>query len=213
MAFPASVNDCFQVRVVGRMEGQETNNVLHFSALGTIDDVELRLIAALAACYVDHLKPVTSSAWALEKLVWKRVTPTLSVEMTTIPTGAGAGAGAGTALPSFNSAVISIRTAQGGRSKRGRMYLPGIPEAATLVSAFDTSNAFWTAVVAFAGCLATKFLLLDLPGSNQFQMMVYSRKIGGSTFPYGASGFASVRSLLPVVQLGSTRSRKVGRGA
>jgi hypothetical protein len=93
------------------------------------------------------------------------------------------------------------------------MYIPGIPEAATIVSAFDTSNAYWTALVAFVGCLATKFLLLDLPGSNQFQMMIYSRKLGGSTFPYNNTGFTSVNSLLPVQQLGTTRSRKVGRGA
>jgi hypothetical protein len=213
VAFPASVGDKFQVRVVGRMEGQETNNVLHFTALGGIDDVELRLIVALADCFITHILPVATSAWTLEKFVWKKVNPALGVEVHTTPAGVGPGAGAAAALPSYCSAVLSIRTSEGGRSKRGRMYLPGIPEAATLVSSFDTSNAYWTAVVAFAGCLATKFLLNDLPGANQFQMLIYSRKLGGSAFPYNNAGFTSVKSILPVQQLGTTRSRKVGVGA
>lgn len=213
MATPASIGDKFQVRVVGEMEGQQTNNVFHFQAATAIDDVELRLILALAECFITHLIPVTASVWQLKKIVWKQVNPVLGVEHETIPAGTLVGGGAATALPSYSSVVISIRTLVGGKSHRGRMYLPGIPEGATIVSSLDTSNAFWTAVVAFAACLASKFILGDPPGSNSFQMMVYSRKLGGSTFPYTNAGFTSVSSFVPVQALGTTRSRKVGRGA
>lgn len=213
MPIPASVGDKFQVRVVGRMEGQETNNILHFMAATAIDDVDLRLIVALADCFITHLLPVVTSAWTLEKFIWKQVNPVLGVENVSTPAGIGAGAGAATALPSFCSAVLSIRTAEGGRSHRGRMYLPGIPESATTVSTFDTGNAFWTGLIAFAGCLASKFILGDPPAANSFQMLVYSRKLGGSTFPYTNAGFTAVRSITAVQQLGTTRSRKVGRGA
>lgn len=209
----AAVGDCFQVRVRGHMEGQETNNVLHFTAATSIDDVELRLIVALAECFVTHLLPVSSSQWALQDLVWKRVTPTLGIEHITVPSGTLTGGGAATALPSYSSAVVSIRTDQGGRSKRGRMYLPGIPESATLVSLFDTSNAYWIALVAFVGCIASKFILGDPPPANSFQMEVYSRKIGGAHFPYNIAGFTPVTQLIPVIPLGTTRSRKVGRGS
>lgn len=209
----AAVGDCFQVRVRGHMEGQETNNVLHFTAATAVDDVELRLILALAECFITHLIPVTSSVWALQDIVWKRVTPTLGVENVTVPTGTLTGGGAATALPSYASVVLSIRTALGGRSKRGRMYLPGIPEGATIVSSLDTGNAYWTAVVAFVACVASKFILGDPPPANSFQMEVYSRKIGGSTFPYAIGGFTPVTQVIPVVALGTTRSRKVGRGS
>lgn len=213
MPVTAAVGDCFQVRVQGRMEGQVTNNILHFLAATSIDDVELRLIVALAECFITHLLPVVTSAWTLEQFVWKRVRPTLGVEVVSTPAGIGPGTGSASALPSFVSAVLSIRTATGGRSHRGRMYLPGVTEPATLVSALDTSNAFWTALVAFAACVTTKFILGDPPAANSFQMEVYSRKLGGSTFPYGAAGFTAVTSIKPVQQLGTTRSRKVGRGA
>jgi len=213
MPVTASVNDAFQVRVVGQIEGQETNNVFHFSAATGIDDVELRLIAALAECFVTHLIPVSSSAWQLVKMIWKKVHPTLGVEHITIPTGTLVGGGAATALPSFCSAVVSIRTEQGGRSHRGRMYLPGIPEGDATISTLDAGGDFAAGVAAFAACLATKFILGDPPAANSFQMQVYSRKLGGATFPYGTAGFTAVSSFVPVAALGTTRSRKVGRGA
>lgn len=213
MAEPAQQNDRFQVRVVGEMEGQQTNNILYFQAATPIDDVELRLIVALVECFQTHLIPVASSAWQLKQLVWKKVNPTLGVENIFVPTGQLVGQGAATALPSFCSAVVSIRSDLGGRSRRGRMYLPGIPEAATTVSAFDTNHAFWAALVAFCLCVTTKFVLGDPPGVNTFQMMIYSRKLGGSTFPLGTAGFTAVKRLVPVQLLGTTRSRKVGQGA
>lgn len=212
MATPAATNDCWQVRVQGRMEGQVTENVLHFITLSDTDDIELRLIAALVSCFVTHLIPVVTSAWQMERVVWKQVTPVLGVEHVYTTGMPHVGEGAATALPSFNSAVLSIRTLLGGRSHRGRMYIPGIPEAATLISAFDTGNAFWTGLVNFAACLVTTFVFHDPVGPNHQQLAIYSRKIGGATFPYGLSGFTHAETVNPVVQIGTTRSRKVGRG-
>lgn len=213
MPFGASIGDGFQVRVVGSMEGQETNNVLNFACASADSDVEVHLILVLAACFVTHLLPVSSSAWALVKLVWKRVYPTLSNEFTTIPPGTLTGGGAATALPSFNSAVLSLRTLVGGKSHRGRMYLPGIPESATTISAFDTGNAYWTGLLAFANCLATNFSVGDPPGGDQYQLEVYSRKLGGSHFPYALAGYTPVSAINANQQIGTTRSRKVGRGS
>jgi hypothetical protein len=213
MPVTAVAGDAFQVRVVGRQEGQQTNNILHFVAATSIDDVDLRLILVLANCFITHLLPVMSSKWTLESFVWKKVRPTLGVEYISTPSGVGPGAGSANALPSYASCCISIRTAQGGRSHRGRMYLPGIPETATIDSQFDTSHAFWTALIAFCACLASGFIVGDPPGANSFQMEIYSRKIGGSSFPYGASGFTPVVSLTPDQIIATTRSRKLGRGA
>jgi len=209
----ASVNDAYQVRVVGSQEGQQTNNILNFVAATSIDDVELRLIVALASCFVTHILPVATSKWSLESLIWKRTAPTLGVEHVTIPSGAGAGAGSASALPSYASCCISLRTLQGGRSHRGRMYLPGIPEDATTDSKFNTENAYWTAVLAFAACLASSFIIGDPPAANSFQMHIYSRKIGGASFPYNLTGMTPVASLTPDEIVATTRSRKLGRGA
>lgn len=208
-------NDTYQVRIVGRIEGQETNNILYFRCVSGQgdDDVALHLIQALLQCVIDNLLPVLTSAWTLERIVWKKVFPQLGPEIISVPQGQAAGAGPSAALPSFASVVFSIRTQFGGRSKRGRMYLPGIPEAATNGSAIDPTGAFWAGLIGFALCFISKFVTGDPPGSNQWQSMVYSRKLGGSTFPLGNNGFEAVTEFVPNSLLGTTRSRKVGRGS
>lgn len=209
----AAVNDLYQVRIVGRQEGQETNNVLHFLCTGADPDVLTNLILVLAQCFITNVLPVLTSAWTLEKIIWKRVAPTLGPEIVSIPVGAGAGAGNAAALPSFCSVVFSIRTALGGKSRRGRMYLPGIPENMTLNSSLDPSLAFWAAMVAFANCVVQNFIVGDPPGAPSWQMGVYSRKLGGAVFPYNINGFSAMKEFVPSQLLGTTRSRKVGRGS
>lgn len=214
MPVPAAVGSEWEVRVEGIMEGQKTVNVWHFTCVGATSDVELNLILVLLNCFVTHLMPVLSSSWSLVRVVWKQVSPTLGLEQVTIPEEAGPAAGSAVALPSYCSAVLSLRTIRAGRSGRGRKYIPGIPEAATIGSKFDTTHAFWTALVAFAACVLADFVHPDPAGGTDiFDLDVYSRKIGGSTYPFGASGFANVTQIVPDEVIGTTRSRKLGRGA
>lgn len=215
MAEIAQQNDVYQVRVVGHIEGQETNNVWYFRcASGAGDaDVELHLILVIASCFITHIIPVLANGWALQDLRWKKVYPVLGNENITVPSGTLVGAVSTDALPSFCSVVTSLRTAVGGKSHRGRFYLAGVPESATDGSVLDTGNAFWTGFVAFLACLATNFIPGDPPGSNSWAQMIYSRKLGGTHFPYPLAAFTQVLSYKPVQQLGTTRSRKVGRGS
>lgn len=213
MAVPALQGDKFKVVIHGRQDGQLTNNVWYFMAATGIDDVDLRLIQAIWECFVDNLLPVLSSSWALEKITYMKVSPTIGPEFTHIPQGTVSGAGNGQALPSFNSAVVSLRTLEGGRRKRGRFYLAGIPESATLNSSFDPGNAFWLGLIAFCLCMAGKFLPQDPQPVNTFIWMVYSRANGGNALPHGAAGFTPIAEITPNSLVGTTRSRKVGRGA
>jgi hypothetical protein len=213
MPIPGAVGDAYEVRVVGRIDGQVTNNVFHFKVATPIDDIELRIIVALATCFVDHLKPILSSSFQIENIVWKQVAPVLGVEHIYTGPDFGPCNGNAAALPSYASVVLSLRTLQGGKSHRGRKYIPGIPENATTNSTLDANGAFWAAIIAFAACVAGKFILTDSPPANAAQLMVYSRKLGGSKAPYGNAGFTAVTAINPVQVLGTTRSRKVGVGA
>lgn len=213
MAETASVNDIYQVRLQGRIEGQETNNVLHFLCTGADSDVELHLIQVLLSCFITNVLPVLASAWTLERIVWKRVGPTLGPEIISLPEGDASGGVTTDALPSFCSAVMSIRTALGGRSHRGRFYLAGIPEASVTGSSIPTESALWAALLAFATCLVTNFVPGDPPGAPSYAMGVYSRVLGGAAFPYTTPGFSAMKEVHPVQQIGTTRSRKVGRGS
>lgn len=209
----AAVNDAYEVRINGRQDGQQTTNVWHFVCTGADPDVLTNLIQVFVSCFVDNLLPVMSANWTFEDVRWKQVSPILGPENLLVPAEAGPGGAAGPALPSLNSAVLSLRTLLGGGSRRGRKYIPGLPEAATLNSVFDKTHAFWLGAVAFAACVLLNFKPGDPPGAPSWAVSVYSRKLGGSSLPFGAAGFTAIETITPVEIVGTTRSRKVGRGS
>jgi len=210
----AAIGDKYQVKIVGEVEGQLTNNILHFASVNGDTDVELHLVLVIIACFVEHLLPGLAEGFLLREAVWKRVSPTLGPEHIKLITPEAPGALAMDTLPSFTSAVISIRTDFGGRSGRGRMYLAGLPDQNVLGSKIIQETVTWTSLVAFCACIASAFVPnVGTPGPNSWYMQVYSRKIGGAIFPYGATGFHTVQTLTPDAYCGTTRSRKVGRGS
>lgn len=214
MPIPAALNSLWQVKMVGRQEGQETNNIWFFSNVGADSDVTVNLIQVLADCFITHMLPVLTSAWSLEKFIYQQVAPTLGPPYEYVPTGTLAGAGAAAALPTTQAVVFSERGLRGGRSRRGRFYLCGIPEAATVNSKLDVSHAFWAASVAFAACVIAAFYHPDpAGGTGIYNLVVYSRKIGGNHFPPTGSDYGeNVVEISPQQVIATMRSRKLGRG-
>jgi hypothetical protein len=215
MPIPSALNDLWQVKMVGRQEGQETNNIWYFSCVGADTDVTTNLIIVLADCFIAHMLPVLCNQWSIEKFVYQRVAPTLGAQYEYIPTGTLSGGGGGDVLPSYASLVFNERGLRGGRSRRGRFSLAGIPEGATNGSKFDPTHAFWAGAVAFAACVVAAFYHADpAGGSSIYDLVVYSRKIGGSHFPptSGSDSIEAVNSITPNLVLGTIRSRKLGRG-
>ena len=209
---PAATGDLYQVNVRYFQESQLEENVLHFIATTPSDDVELRLILILIDCFVNSFLPALPGNLTLDTVAWKRVAPTLSNEFITPFPASTVGTGTGLALPSYCSRLASIRTALGGRSHRGRIFFPGIPQEQAFNSQLNTGHAGWTAYLAFLQCLVTKFITGEPIGSNQFRIGVYSRKIGGSSFPFNTSGFTQAAQLSAVTLIATTRSRKIGHG-
>lgn len=209
---PATTNDMFQVRIVGSQRAQEVENVLHFIALNPSDDVELRLIAALLQCFVLHILPVVTQEFRYDKAVWKRVSPTLSPEFITPFAAGSVGTGGINDLPTYCAVLASIHTLLGGRSHRGRIYLPAPDEGATLGNLINVNGGPWQHYVDFCTCLVTKFITNDPTGQNQYRIGVYSRKIGGAKFPYALGGFTAASQITPTALLATMRSRKQGHG-
>lgn len=214
MAITAAVGDVYEVIIEGRQEGQLMDNVLHFSCVGADTDVDLHLILVLINCFVTNLLPVLSSSYSLERVRWKKVSPVLGIEQVTVPAGGPLAGGGGASSPAYVSAVVSKRTLFPGRSGRGRMYIPAVPEGMATISALDTGGAFWAGLLGFIACVLTNFKHPDpAGGSNIWDLVLFSRKLAGTTkAPFPAAAFHAVDNLIPVQQLGTTRSRKVGRG-
>jgi hypothetical protein len=212
MAEASVPGDLWQVTIKSTLEGQHCFNVLDFRTATPIDDFELRIIVALIQCFA-AMVPEQPNTFQYTEVAWKRVAPVLGVEHITAWQGASAGTETGDALPSFVSAVVSKHTNLGGRSHRGRLFLPGVPEEAVVGSVIDADSPFWTSLLALLACIATKFINIgDPPPINKAVLGVYSRKLGGASFPFGAAGFTPLTSLSASREVGTTRSRKIGRG-
>jgi hypothetical protein len=209
---PATVNDLYEVRVDGAFTDIITENVWHFKAITPGSDVEIGLILVLINCYFQHLAPGMSNLHSWWQVVWKRIYPSLSNEFITPFNPIATGGVAGDRTPSFCSALLSLRTAFGGRSMRGRKYISGLPEVNTTGDNIATESPTWAAILAFVQCLATGFIGLQPVGTDKYALGVFSRKIGGSTSPVNPAGFTPLTQIIPHTLIATTRSRKAGRG-
>lgn len=219
MPTAAAAQEIYQVRFEGRNEGQQVINVLHFSTPSGDSDVETHLLAVVIQCFITNILPVLLATYTLERVISKRVSPTVGPDIITVPSGSLAGGDSRPGLPNYAAGVVSIRTVRGGRSGRGRIFFGAIPEDATIASAFDPAEQYWQALIAFCACIVSAFHSTDVVGTNQWVFGVVSRKLGNAKPPFTAAQFAAIGTsttpgaLTPVAQLATQRSRKVGHGS
>lgn len=210
-----AIGTIHQLDVLMRLEGQHIMNSFFVRCDTTVDSMEERALRALLECYLSALIPHSGSNLLIETVRGKEVSPTLGpiYEIQPLGTDDASGNEEGDTLPSHVSLCINLHTERGGRSGRGRLFVPGIPESATQGSYILATNAYWIALLAFIACLAGKLIHIgDPPGANQLSWGVMSRKLGGLKPPYSASGFALVTRAVARNVVGSTNSRKQGRG-
>lgn len=210
---PSLPGQIWQVRLHGELHGQAAINVLHFHTPGSVDDMELRLIVVLANCFLTHLKPVLSADYTLKEIRYQMVSASPPGVEFVFPVVGGTGGGSGTCLPSMCTAVIRIQSIIGGRSGKGRICFSGIPEDQTIDSTIDPASPLWAGLIGFVGCVAAAFITSAPPPANFVRWVLYSRKLGGDTFPFGLGGAQAVVTATPRAQIGTINSRKVGRGA
>lgn len=212
----AAAEEIWQVGIEHRIEGQQAMNIHYFRTHLGDSDVDTHLLKAILECFMTHMMPQMPKGYLMMGVHGLRVYPTVGPPYSQLPDAGDIVAGDETreALPSFCSTLVSIQSERGGRSGRGRIFIPGVPESATIGSRLNPEHAFWLAVVAYVACITGKFIHSgDFPVANQWEIGVLSRKIGGAKPPFLATGFAPALSLIPKDFLATTRSRKVGRGS
>lgn len=216
MPTTAAEGEVWEVVLEGRQESQQVLNVMHFRARGAIADVDLTLLRQVIVCVLTALRPIMGANYQLVRAVGKRVMPDLGPQIELMPESGEAvqGAAEGDTLPSYVSLCINIHTTRGGRSGRGRIFIAGIPESDSQGSFIPTTTPFWIGIIAYIACLADAFIhATELSEANKWEIGVVSRKIGGVKPPYTAGAFARATRLTAKNALGTTRSRKVGKGS
>lgn len=202
-----------QGRIVGRIHGQTTINVMNFATNSAIadqsdlDTLLLELATALLDCAVDTLLPAVTSDWTLLQCDAKRISPAVSDPIIATAPGGSVGELSATSV-SFASSLMNLRTGAGGRQGRGRIFLPPAGESQIASSAIDGPTLVLLA--AFATCLAGKFL--GTGHTTAWFLGVLSKKHMSGTGGTFDNSFREVTQLSPVANVAVMGSRKIGRG-
>lgn len=204
-----------RLRIRGVNHAGETVNVLHFGqTVAIFDDPNARatfltqLAEAVRDCVISTLLPALPSDWSFDRVTAQQIEPTASDIIEVGSVGAQVGALAASE-PGFVAQLITMKTGEGGRRKRGRIYLPPPPEGGVDQSTINAGQL--ALIVAFAACLASKFI----GGSRTFAgatIGVWSRtaRAGGAT-PNDA--FTAATSLSVSNAVARMGSRKFGKGS
>jgi len=204
-----------QARILGRIHGQQTVNVLHFATNTVINDPQAlatlltALATAILACVVENLDAFTID-WTVLGVDARQIKPAISDEVfVAAPEGTEGTAGASSV--SFISSLVHLRTGGGGRSGRGRIFLPPTSELNLTDSVLQAAAI--TSLNDMLTCISGKFL--GAAGTEEWELGVLSRKAMGSP-PNPANFDAAFRSVISmdVAPLAAVMgTRKVGRGS
>jgi len=196
-----------QVVINYSLHGQLCNNVLHFGTDG-FEELIAPLLSDILACITSSLRPAVTEDLVVNSLLGRELFPVLKdpEELTPGVVTQGTGLPGGV---SFSAYLFQIKTGLGGKSNRGRIYIPGTIENDVQLS--RVSDAAMVKLVAFASCLANKFIQRGA-GSSPWQIGVLSRKKSLEVGQTIGSAFNVATVLRPVKEVAVMRSRRIGNG-
>lgn len=202
-----------QLRMVGRIHGQTTNNVLNFATQTQIQDAAsqdaliLALLTAFLACVSEQLVGAISSDWTLDYVDARAIFPAPGNPIQLIPQAAVVGTN-GPTSHSFAASLVKIRGEVGGRKAQGKMFLPPPGEATTTNSLADQSVI--DQLVEFITCVAGKFI--GNAASTDWRLGVLSRKTMGANIQNYNLAFTPAVGLTPKREAAICGRRRIGRG-
>jgi hypothetical protein len=204
MPFVAAPN-IIQLEIRMTMDNQAIENRFMVDNLAEPDAAALQA-AAIAAWdwWEGQLGPFLSSQVALREVLATDMGAIDGAQYTYAPDTTTTGGVSGAVLPNETALCVSLRTGNRGRSARGRMYVPGIPDAAR-----DGPN---TVSTTFAGNIIAAFdaLLVAFPSTQPLVIVSYISE--GVPRPGGPVYYVVTTPVLTDRILDSMRSRKPGVG-
>ena len=142
-------------------------NVLHYyDNLEVLEDARIDALANVSmTLFQAALQPYLSSDLTLVRIVATNEDVEAGYQHVELPVTSGQCTN-GAGLPGNVAMVLSLRTAYRGRSHRGRIYLPGIPEASVV------GNQFLSGFTSYINLWAQALMN---PGNIGFSLAVASR--------------------------------------
>lgn len=110
-------------------DGQRCENTLYFTDTVAYDATSLSDLAlAVFAWWQLNMRPAMPTTLALNEVYCTAIHSATGAVHSYAPTSGNVGTSAGISLPNNVALTITFRTAQRGRSSRGRNYIPGLTE-------------------------------------------------------------------------------------
>ena len=204
-----STGDTYKLAVQSNFTGtDQIVNVFHYRQTqdtGLTSNKALALILAWQnSCQAEYLANL-SSRMTLELFQARGVDgSTEEAEVNSTDNGTG---GAGDLVPLQSAPVISWRTGQAGRRKRGRTYMPPIEEALQ-----DAGNLNATQIGRMEDFAAVALEIATSDG-DEFEMVIYSPEDLSATPPRPNTLITKVTASIAQSVIGSQRRRRQGVGS
>lgn len=210
----------YRLKLVGELHGQATETAFHFqtNSTGNVNNsyrVELQdLMANFVTNIVPKVQLFASQEWIGKTVLGITLIPKAEVFIETRLMN-GTGGQSDDSLPSFCAGLLSLRTGFGGRSRIGRLYIPGVAENHSSDSRLEGQ---YLGVLSGIGAALLQFYG-PTGGFPYVRYGVFSRKLGVTrsvgpppTLNYNAAGFARVDSIIARPEIATMRRRKLARG-
>lgn len=209
----------FKLILRGEVHGQRTENSFHFRA--ALDSPSTNIqedCEILALDFASELLPLfqafASDDWKAKTIRTVTLNPA-GLGLTEIAIQNGTGFQQGDGLPSFCAGLLSLRTGFGGRSRHGRLYVPGVAEDAQEESRLVGANL--TQLRDIGGMLIGRY---GVGGSStRFRYGVYSPKLGDTpnagpppSIEHSISGFTQVTQIVARNEIATMRKRALHHG-
>lgn len=215
---PVSPRQLYRIKIIGELHGQLTETAFWFRGADTSTwTTAQNELTSLNSHFVANIVPAYKLFCNQQ---WTHKT-TLSTQMTAVPgyfidnVGSGGGTQVADSLPSYCAGLLSLRTGLTGRSRVGRIYVPGVSE--DLSSNSRLEDQYLTILQSLGSAL------LNFYGpSGSFahaRVGVFSRKLGVTRNPgpppslsYSLNGWTQVTAFIARREIATQRKRKLARG-
>lgn len=215
---PVTPRQLYCIKIIGELHGQATETRFWFRGADTSTWTTVK--NELTSLNSDFLTNVVPAYKSFCNQNWSAKTM-LSVQMTAVPGEfidnvlTGGGVQTGDALPTFCAGLLSLRTGFTGRSRVGRIYLPGVSEDLSGQSRLE--GAYLALLQSLGGTLLSRY-----GPSGSFahaRIGVFSRKLGVTrnigpppSLSYSLNGWTQITACIARNEIATQRKRKLARG-
>lgn len=217
---PLSPKGLYRIKLIGELHGQATETAFHFltNSSGNVNNSYQTELTDLLAHFITNIVPKVQTfacqEWAGKTVTAITLIPKAEVFLETRLAN-GTGVQSDNSLPSFCAGVLSLRTGKGGRSRIGRLFLPGVAEG--LSSASRLEGNYLSLLAAIGSALTASY---GASGSYPYvRYGVFSRKLGVTrtllptpSLTYNEVGFQMVTNTVARPEIATMRRRKLARG-